>query len=449
MVPLSAAGRIELVAAQASGGNLVRVFTIEPDAGDPVVDGHTRQFRPFGQRVTSGTRLATADIGTVAAGGLVSVESDGVHEIVAASGAGPRGTVTVMQAVAPVPATVGTFQPFTAGFRGGVHVARLPGTPATADRILVSGGRGSGSQVETWRHDTIAPGGFVREAAFTAFGDGGAAVVAAAFDDTAIYSVEILGSTGMGVRRTTTPGGGVHSTVPSTAGVVASQRLAVTGLRPADGSIRFATDFTTGVQGWKAGVVDRPAVTDIDYQLDAGLRDLPAEVGSGTGFMLQGMNRSDDLFLYVTRQLTAADGILADTDYELSFTITLASNAPTGSFGVGGSPGESVWLKAGGSTSEPTPVIDAENWLRLDVDKGNQSQGGKAATVAGTIGNGTEPTQGVDWPPYVSIIRQVTHAASVTSDAHGRLWLLVGIDSGYEGFTRIYLERIAVHLTRR
>jgi hypothetical protein len=112
---------------------------------------------------------------------------------------------------------------------------------------------------------------------------------------------------------------------------------------------------------------------------------------------------------------------------------------------VGGSP-DAVWLKAGGSSIAPEGVIDALGHVRLNVDQGSQENGGAAATVAGSIGNGV-PNEGSS-TPYISLVRQVVHAFPVQADSQGRLWLLAGIDSGYEGFTRIYLQRIAVHLTR-
>ncbi len=229
---------------------------------------------------------------------------------------------------------------------------------------------------------------------------------------------------------------------------IAAENLRGTGAFSADVPVALepslATDFTAGSDGWKAGVVDLPKLGGAEYGLDWGRRVLPAGVGPGKGFMLQGHNRSDDLFLFLARRLDTADGIRPGASYRLSFTITLASDAPSGGVGIGGAPGESVFLKAGGAGVEPKRVLDGDGWWRLNVDKGNQSVGGTAATVAGDIANGREPEAEV---PYVSIVRRVTHAATVQADARGRLWLLVGIDSGFEGLTRIYLERIAVTLT--
>jgi hypothetical protein len=304
--------------------------------------------------------------------------------------------------------------------------------------------------VETWSYapTTTAGRAFVRGAAFAAFHNSPAAVVAAALDESNIFTAQNLGGTTPGVRRNTAATGGTQTTLPSSICIIAPQRITVVRPPQTAGVVTLTTEFNASTDGWIADAADLPSNPDVDYELDWGLRPLPAEVGAGNGFMLQGTNRSDDLFLYLTRQLNAADGILPNTSYQLAFEITLASNAPSGSTGIGGSPAESVFLKAGGSSVEPQKVLDRYNNVRLSVDKGNQGQGGKAATVAGNIANGLPPGESGVPAPYASIVRQVTHTANVTSDAQGRLWLLAGIDSGFEGFTRIYLQKIEVRLTK-
>ncbi len=59
---------------------------------------------------------------------------------------------------------------------------------------------------------------------------------------------------------------------------------------------------------------------------------------NGTGYLLQSHNRSDDVFMYLKRKPAAADGIVPNQAYSVTFKITVASNAPSGSFGVGGTP---------------------------------------------------------------------------------------------------------------
>jgi hypothetical protein len=210
--------------------------------------------------------------------------------------------------------------------------------------------------------------------------------------------------------------------------------------------VALSFDFGRGARGWHAGAADLPPGRNPIYELAFGVRRLPAEVGPGRGFLLQGHNRSDDVFLFLSRRLGPLDGIRPGRAYALRYTIVLASNAPSGAVGIGGAPGESVYVKAGGSGVAPRLVRGSEGMLRLNVDKGNQSQGGPAATVAGDLANGREPVPG-DGQPYATITRTVTHAAPVRADARGHLWLLVGLDSGFEGRTRAYVRRIDVTLS--
>lgn len=204
-------------------------------------------------------------------------------------------------------------------------------------------------------------------------------------------------------------------------------------------------DFSQGTQGWVAGFADLPADPNDSYELDSGLRPLPPELGTpGTGFLLQSHNRSDDVFMYLKHRLGAADGVVPNQDYEITFTIKFASNAPSNAFGAGGAPGESVILKAGAGPVEPQPV-DNNGFVRLNVDIGDQTTGGPGASVVGNIANGKDLSE--PGPvPYVSLTKQHTHTFVARSDSQGNLWLLVGTDSGYEGVTALYYQQIAVEL---
>jgi hypothetical protein len=127
------------------------------------------------------------------------------------------------------------------------------------------------------------------------------------------------------------------------------------------------------------------------------------------------------------------------------FNIELGSNAPDDSAGIGGSPA-SVVLKAGAGAEEPRPVV-VDGFLRMNVDKGGQTQGGAYASVLGDVANGRLLDPSLSEQPYAAITRSGTHAFPVRADAAGTLWLLVGTDSGFEGLTRLYYLRITVTLT--
>jgi hypothetical protein len=214
-------------------------------------------------------------------------------------------------------------------------------------------------------------------------------------------------------------------------------------------SIRLEFDFRDGAQGWEAGFAEYSPEME-DMMLEAGIRPLPPELGiEGTGYYIQGMNRADDLFMFLKRRLGTDGGVVPGQEYRVKFTIVFASNAPSGAAGIGGSPGESVFLKAGASTVEPEVYLDSDtNSYLINVDKGSgNGESGEAGSVTGNVANGLSADEiDMENPPYVSLKRQHEHEYTVTASPDGELWLLVGTDSGFEGLTGIYYQRIAVTL---
>ncbi|MDX2152244.1 MAG: hypothetical protein SFV54_16015 [Bryobacteraceae bacterium] len=204
-------------------------------------------------------------------------------------------------------------------------------------------------------------------------------------------------------------------------------------------------DFASGSQGWLPGFTD--------YHLDvaelerlAEVRRLPEEIGGNRrGYYLQGMNRSDDLFMFLKRPLTTADGLEPNTVYSVTIDIKLASNAPSNAIGVGGAPGEGVYLKAGLSLLEPVTTLRGD-YLGLSIDKGEQAVGGADAGIAGNIANGREPTPGLADSPFVEISRVYHHPVLIKTDYRGTLWAMVGTDSAFEGLTTLYYTEIMITL---
>ncbi|HUP65179.1 MAG TPA: hypothetical protein VM557_07855 [Thermoanaerobaculia bacterium] len=228
----------------------------------------------------------------------------------------------------------------------------------------------------------------------------------------------------------------------------ARRRLVV---RPAAGApqpelVVVQDDFRFGPLGWEAGFADYSPVNG-DMELVAEIRPLPPEIApTGTAFFLQGHNRSDDLFMFLKKKLTVADGIRPGQRYEATFRIVFDSNAGNGDAcaGIGGAPGASLYLKAGVSGEEPRVVLDDSDHWRMTVDKGNQSTSGPAGSVVGTIENGTSRCDSE--APFVRLIKMHRHPWLVSASPVGELWVLVGTDSGFEGLTRIYYESIEVTL---
>jgi len=232
--------------------------------------------------------------------------------------------------------------------------------------------------------------------------------------------------------------------------VVAAGLITYAVLAAMSPPVHLEYDFCQGAQGWEANFAEYAPDMKDTMQLEAGIRRLPSEIESEcTGYYLQGMNSPDDLFMFLKRRLGTDDGIEPGQKYRVTYTLVFASNAPSGAAGIGGPPGESVFLKAGASAVEPDVHLDsATDYYVMNVDKGpGNSGGGQAASVVGHIANGLSADE-IDMadPPYVSLVREHTHRYSVTAGSDGELWLLVGTDSGFEGLTGIYYQRIEVTL---
>jgi hypothetical protein len=208
---------------------------------------------------------------------------------------------------------------------------------------------------------------------------------------------------------------------------------------PSPGSVSLAYDFAQGAQGWVAGFVDYPVSGGAEYELDSGYRTMPAPFDTSEALYISGHNRSDDLFMYYRVQ---ANGLRPDTEYRITFSVEILTNAPMNCPGVGGAPGESVYLKAGASTAEPKP-IDMKGTYRLSVDKGNQAAGGENALVLGNVANSYPCDLSVPWDPKSLALETPLR---VRTDAAGSLWLFMGSDSGYEGLTSLYYTRFTATL---
>jgi hypothetical protein len=200
-------------------------------------------------------------------------------------------------------------------------------------------------------------------------------------------------------------------------------------------------DFTQGQHDWQVDFTDFPSGPGDSsyYELKYAYTNLPDNLGQNKkSVMLSGNNRSDDLFMFMKKKIS---DLTPNTDYAIVFEVILASNAPKGAAGIGGAPGESVYLKAGASALEPKKVIDDAYYV-LNVDKGTQASSGENTVVLGNI------AVGHDTEDYALITRNngsVYNSPFVAkSNSKGELWLIVGTDSGFEGITTVYYASVNV-----
>ena len=205
-------------------------------------------------------------------------------------------------------------------------------------------------------------------------------------------------------------------------------------------ALTFTYDFDHGPQGFIAGFADYPPADAASYELRSGHRALPPPLGPRSALFISGVNRSDDLFMFFKGPV---GGLSPDTSYGVSISVEVTTDTPAGCVGVGGAPGESVWIKAGATAVEPLPVRDGA-YLRMNVDIGSQSASGAQAVVLGNIANSRSCEQPRQWEIKAFESRS-TAPISIPSD--GRAWLLFGADSGFEDRTQIYFTRATASFT--
>ena len=219
--------------------------------------------------------------------------------------------------------------------------------------------------------------------------------------------------------------------------------ISIQGCSSQDASMGFlissdASDFSAGLQEWTGDFADYPTGSDDSsfYELQFKYSDRPSNLGSPQkAILLSGNNHSDDLFMFIKKKVA---GLRPNTEYIMVFEVELASNAEKNSVGIGGAPGEGVFLKVGASSVEPKKIIEGD-FYRLNIDKGNQSVGGNDMVVIGDVA--------VDSKEYSLITRSNSNQSGkfvAQSNGMGELWLIVGTDSGFEGITTLYYSKVNV-----
>lgn len=198
--------------------------------------------------------------------------------------------------------------------------------------------------------------------------------------------------------------------------------------------VTLTFSFANDAAGWEAGHADYPVGKEPEIGFTSGHGPVGPELPGVSGLYTSARNVSDDEFMYIFRLVT---GVAPNTAYKVEVAITFATNAPPGCLGVGGAPGEGVTIKAGATPVKPASVANAQNQVRVNFDKGNQTQSGASAVA---IGNFAQDAPGDCLNPVYKpkTLSTSGHGPTVTSDSSGQLWLVLGTDSGFEAATKIY-----------
>ncbi len=216
-----------------------------------------------------------------------------------------------------------------------------------------------------------------------------------------------------------------------------------TGTTPTAYARQFTEDFNRDTAGWTGGSADfstNTAPTDVVFE-SRPIGTLGNYAADARAFFIGGHNNSDDLLLFIKKQYT---GFVANTEYTMTIqSANFLSNAPTGCMGVGGAPGESVYVIAAASATEPK-AVDTNGDIRLNLDHGNQGTAGAASMLLGNLANGL-PCDGT--LKYAAKLVKNNTGVKVKTDANGAVWAVFGIDSGFEATSQIYLQSMVIVFT--
>ncbi|MFC1946353.1 hypothetical protein ACFLXY_00360 [Chloroflexota bacterium] len=198
--------------------------------------------------------------------------------------------------------------------------------------------------------------------------------------------------------------------------------------------------FDVDEEGWSGGFADLPVDhAQQGYDVSFSHAKIPTPDAESNGLFITGNNHSDDLFMYIVRGFGLEDDLKATTQYNVSLSFKMATEVPPGMMGIGGSPGESVYIKAGVTDKKPEAIEQSGNYV-MNIDHGSQSQSGSDATVIGDAAKAEGPGQDDMTFQY----KKFELTQEITSDSEGRLWIIIGADSGFEGITRLYFDDISV-----
>ncbi|RXZ82722.1 copper amine oxidase N-terminal domain-containing protein [Paenibacillaceae bacterium] len=204
----------------------------------------------------------------------------------------------------------------------------------------------------------------------------------------------------------------------------------------------FHYSFDKDKEGWEGNFADLPVnYEESIYNLEYARELLPVQ-GNTTNYALKlsGHNRND-LFMFLSRKV---EGFAPNTSYDVKLNFAMYTDAESGMVGIGGAPAESVYIKAGIVAKEPLAVPTdsaGEKYYRMNVDIGNQGEGGSDAKV---IGDAAKPDAGKEGYQRVDF----QHSTKVTSNAKGEIFILIGSDSGFEGLTTLYFDDIKLDVKK-
>ncbi|WP_052088151.1 copper amine oxidase N-terminal domain-containing protein [Paenibacillus wynnii] len=224
-----------------------------------------------------------------------------------------------------------------------------------------------------------------------------------------------------------------------------TQTITITKNTTVRDNLSISYTFNTSNEGWKGDFADLPVDYNKEiYALKYARALLPIGGNNTTnyGLKLVGANRSDDLFMFLTQKV---ENLTPNTTYQVKLDIGMYTKESGGMSGIGGSPSESVYVKAAVLNKEPKAVQKDDGsglYYRMNIDKGDQSNEGVDAKILGNI---TKPNSDREGFQRVNF----SYNTTVKTNSKGELFVMIGTDSGYEGLTTLYYDDIKLSAVKK
>jgi hypothetical protein len=196
------------------------------------------------------------------------------------------------------------------------------------------------------------------------------------------------------------------------------------------------TQFDADTHGWIGGFSNYPEGQESLYSLHVERTTLPQPLDTTQyAFQIRGDNRNDELFMFIKRRVR---GLTPRKTYWVDFKVELATNIPEISNNQEETADSTVYLKAGATSVEPEPLITENGFYQMNIDKGDRSVDGEDMMVIGYANHSGIETV------YRLIERTSSDPFEAVADENGILWLIIGTDTGFEGMTDLFYNKIEV-----
>jgi len=199
--------------------------------------------------------------------------------------------------------------------------------------------------------------------------------------------------------------------------------------------IEFTNTFESTQEGWNSSFFGPSSDATESFNFKSGLEAIPDL--ESKGLLLSATSSDAGLVMYVQKQLT---GFVANQDYNLLYKVGLASNLSSDT-ACEGFQGKRTVVKITAGEKEPKKVL-AENLEILDLGTGPFQR-------IGVVGHKSRNCEDTNFaintlsnltPPFNSPVK-------ITSDAQGKIWAAIVLDSSYIGQSKFYIDSIEITAT--